>query len=291
MMREIADAPNVSSFLIRRGLDPAFAASCGVKAFGDTKIAWPLWNGQWKIRDVFTKNMTVAKMGQTDKPLPAVFGSLAHRRGERFHIHLTEGETDALALAQAMHHMSYDGMSVAVPGVHGIDHALRLIDPMINMQDIHITIYPDPDEAGNSLAQAASRFGAYVVQLPEGRDLCEFLGSLDSQHRWPALQLLRHYAASYVPYKAPQTPPKQLRQQQASDVPEGVRAYFFRIVQNLCHEEHIGYADVEKVCCPWHNDPNPSLSIDWSRCIWFCHGCGIGGGVKRWAELANRIVT
>jgi DNA primase len=33
-----------------------------------------------------------------------------------------------------------------------------------------------------------------------------------------------------------------------------------------------------KVCCPFHPDANPSLSLDLDRGMWFCHACRIGGG-------------
>ncbi len=37
--------------------------------------------------------------------------------------------------------------------------------------------------------------------------------------------------------------------------------------------------------CPFHADQHPSFSADLERCIWFCHACNHGGGVKRFAEL------
>lgn len=41
--------------------------------------------------------------------------------------------------------------------------------------------------------------------------------------------------------------------------------------------DFLGHAN--KVLCPLHNDTNPSLSIDHSKNIWYCHGCGRGGDV------------
>lgn len=294
-MRDLTSSPLIIEFLRERSLDPANASRNGVKALDDTNIAYPLWNGQWKIRNVINKSMTVVKMGNSDKPLPAVFGMIYQGISDvdqDFHIHLCEGETDALALSQLLADNNLPGMSVAVPGVNGIDHAVRLLLPMLG-RNVHITIYPDSDAAGGQLASAASKLGAYVVQLPKGQDICSFLGSLDSRHRWPALQLLRHNAATYVPFKAPESHSKSIVRTTGTNVPEGVLRYFQRIVGEEVGEGNIGYSEVEKVCCPWHADPNPSLSIDWNRCIWFCHGCGVGGGVKKWASLARerRLTT
>ena len=286
LMRKLSSSPHIVAFLEGKGLDPQFAMSCGVKAIDDVTIAYPLWNGQWKTRNVLTKGMMVVKLGIDEKPLPAVFGHMCQTKGTVFHVHLTEGETDALALSQVLRSEGLEGVAVAVPGVNGISHAVRLLTPLLGT-GVHVTIYPDGDDAGNDLASAASQLGAYVVRLPRNQDLCEFLGSMESRHRWPALQLLRHHAATYVPAKGPVSPPKSTRRASGGNVPEGVLAYFQRLVAETIGEESIGYSNVEKVCCPWHADPNPSLSIDWDRCIWFCHGCGTGGGVKKWQELAR----
>jgi hypothetical protein len=292
-MRELADTPAVLQFLEDRGLDPEHAASVGVKALDEVRIAYPLWNGQWKVRNVQTKDMAVIKMGIDDKPLPAVFGHMWQglaTANRTFHVHATEGETDALALSQVLSVNSLPGIAVAVPGVDGISHAVRLLRPMLG-ENVHITIYPDSDEAGQRLASAASELGAYVVQLPPGKDVCSYLGSLETSHRWPALQLLRHHASTYVPYNPSQRAPKRTQASYASDVPDGVRSYFQRLVGEWVGPDSIGYSNPEKVCCPWHVDPNPSLSIDWDRCVWFCHGCQKGGGVKRWQELARATTT
>jgi len=38
---------------------------------------------------------------------------------------------------------------------------------------------------------------------------------------------------------------------------------------------------------PCHEDRSPSFSADLERCIWFCHACGLGGGVRAFAELVG----
>lgn len=295
-MREIADTPKVSAFLEERGLDPEFATRCGVRAFDHDRIAWPLWNGQWKLRHVDTKDMMVAKMGIDEKPMPAVFGDLFCWRTQStpFHFHLCEGETDALAMAQVLFDNQLPGAAIAVPGVNGLHHCLRLLSPVQaqgNEGDnrTHISMYPDPDTAGETLAGAASSLGAHVIRLPVGQDLCAFLGALHRGVRWSALQLLRHHAAAYVPFATPERPRESTRAHKGTDVPPGVVSYFERLVAETCPDQYLGYSNVEKICCPWHEDPNPSLSIDWDRCIWFCHGCGTGGGVKKWQQLHHEL--
>lgn len=40
--------------------------------------------------------------------------------------------------------------------------------------------------------------------------------------------------------------------------------------------------------CPFHGpERTPSLSIDAERCIFHCFGCGVGGGVRKFAELVG----
>jgi len=41
--------------------------------------------------------------------------------------------------------------------------------------------------------------------------------------------------------------------------------------------------------CPFHNDTNPSLSINPNKNLWQCFGCGAGGDVIRFVELIDRV--
>ena len=41
------------------------------------------------------------------------------------------------------------------------------------------------------------------------------------------------------------------------------------------------------VACIFHEDRTPSLSVHLDRGIFNCHGCGVGGGIKRFAELVG----
>jgi hypothetical protein len=37
--------------------------------------------------------------------------------------------------------------------------------------------------------------------------------------------------------------------------------------------------------CPFHLEHTPSLSVELEKCVFHCFGCGLGGSVKRFAEL------
>jgi DNA primase len=41
--------------------------------------------------------------------------------------------------------------------------------------------------------------------------------------------------------------------------------------------------------CPFHDDHNPSLSINPSTNLWQCFGCGAGGDVIRFVELFDQV--
>lgn len=43
------------------------------------------------------------------------------------------------------------------------------------------------------------------------------------------------------------------------------------------------------VRCRFHEDRTASLSIDLDRGIFHCFGCGVGGGMKRFAELVGEV--
>lgn len=38
-------------------------------------------------------------------------------------------------------------------------------------------------------------------------------------------------------------------------------------------------------CCPFHEDRYPSFSANLDKAVFYCHACGKGGGVKKFAEL------
>jgi hypothetical protein len=44
------------------------------------------------------------------------------------------------------------------------------------------------------------------------------------------------------------------------------------------------------VLCAFHADHTPSLNIDLDRGLFYCHGCGVGGGAHRFAELVGERV-
>ncbi|MFH1146931.1 MAG: CHC2 zinc finger domain-containing protein [Pseudomonadota bacterium] len=41
--------------------------------------------------------------------------------------------------------------------------------------------------------------------------------------------------------------------------------------------------------CPFHNDTNPSLSVNPTKNLWQCFGCGAGGDVIRFVELFDKV--
>ena len=41
--------------------------------------------------------------------------------------------------------------------------------------------------------------------------------------------------------------------------------------------------------CPFHDDTNPSLSVNTQTNLWQCFGCGTGGDVIRFVELFDKV--
>jgi DNA primase len=41
--------------------------------------------------------------------------------------------------------------------------------------------------------------------------------------------------------------------------------------------------------CPFHDDKNPSLSINPAKNLWQCFGCGAAGDVIRFVELFDQV--
>jgi len=40
--------------------------------------------------------------------------------------------------------------------------------------------------------------------------------------------------------------------------------------------------------CPFHDDANPSLSVDWEKAVFHCFGCDAGGGLAALRRLSSR---
>ena len=43
------------------------------------------------------------------------------------------------------------------------------------------------------------------------------------------------------------------------------------------------------VCCPLHDDSQPSLQLNPAKQVWYCHPCGIGGDAIKLYMRARRI--
>jgi putative DNA primase/helicase len=37
--------------------------------------------------------------------------------------------------------------------------------------------------------------------------------------------------------------------------------------------------------CPFHDDHNPSLSLEAEKGLWYCHSCRVGGTVYKFAKM------
>lgn len=43
------------------------------------------------------------------------------------------------------------------------------------------------------------------------------------------------------------------------------------------------------VCCPAHDDADPSMSVDLNRGVWYCFSCGKGGGWVKLVQLMEGV--
>ncbi len=66
----------------------------------------------------------------------------------------------------------------------------------------------------------------------------------------------------------------------------------FDVVQYLqSHNIKKIRVNVDKIqaCCPFHDDKNPSLSINTSKLLWYCFGCGEGGHLSSFIARLDNI--
>lgn len=48
------------------------------------------------------------------------------------------------------------------------------------------------------------------------------------------------------------------------------------------------YSSEYKIVCPFHNDLNPSMAVNFDKGTFFCYGCGCTGDAFRFVELLNK---
>lgn len=59
---------------------------------------------------------------------------------------------------------------------------------------------------------------------------------------------------------------------------------------NLFSSEDRHRAGEVMICCPFHGDNNPSLSINEGKRIWNCLGCGRGGGYIKFRQEYDNVI-
>lgn len=65
-------------------------------------------------------------------------------------------------------------------------------------------------------------------------------------------------------------------------VKEDLTARFLRLLKD--HVERLTVRGSKATgLCPFHDDRSPSFSADLEKCVWFCHPCARGGGVRHFA--------
>lgn len=57
------------------------------------------------------------------------------------------------------------------------------------------------------------------------------------------------------------------------------------LIVNECDGARSTGRDKWETCCPFHADKSPSLSIDATKGVWYCHGCHVGGDAFTYVEL------
>ncbi len=65
-----------------------------------------------------------------------------------------------------------------------------------------------------------------------------------------------------------------------------LQARFLSLVQRHVHKLTIRGSRGIGLCL-FHPEERPSLSIDLEKAVFYCFGCGVGGGVKKFAELVG----
>ncbi|MCK9597795.1 MAG: CHC2 zinc finger domain-containing protein [Sphaerochaeta sp.] len=147
-----------------------------------------------------------------------------------------------------------------------------------------VLVWYDADEAGRLGAEkVATQVSRYAKQVriavcdgSFGKDVTEQLATTGMHDPMNLLKSGRYTFRSATPYVPPPPPDPRKHEEDTDSVIDVLE----RAVGQLRRNGN------EYSCkCPFHSENNASLSANRDKNVWYCHGCGAGGGVKKLKEM------
>lgn len=271
---------HVREWLLNRNIDPDLALAAGVRYNPDRnalmypRVGMDHMPMGWKIRhleDGKTYNDRAGIHAKDCEPWTVIDG------GGRT-LAITEGETDALALATNITWFPEleDARVVAAPGANIFPN--EWAGMFKDYDDIYL--FPDPDAAGEHMINKVCGLLARtkVVRLdPETGDVVDHIthnmGYLVDAVRdagpVPVTQKLRH--TNYDFKRSYDFPNSILIDEAAKDTRLRRRG-----------REYYGK-------CPLHEDSDPSFSVDPEKGVFWCHGCEQGGDIINYLRARDGL--
>lgn len=105
---------------------------------------------------------------------------------------------------------------------------------------------------------------------------------------WAADGIVLPDAAALVSIARDLDPRPRRRRREGSRLPveDARRVSILDVVARLGLGEPVGRWGEPKICCPFHNDNDPSLTLNVDEGLWYCFPCGIGGdGIDLWQRV------
>lgn len=263
--------PVLERYLNDRAIPERALGLCGA-VFSDGALRWPRYGISggpllgWKCRDLSTGRFWGDPSGirhsETD---PLRICTEVSATGAM----ICEGESDTMRLACTSLPAMYDSDVICIPGANSMP--AEWVPLLRRYERVHV--FADGDEAGKALPDRLASLvpGVRRVVLPSGHDVCSFLQGIGTEEDLRQLYLCAplHVAS-----------PSPLRRTNWEWDDAGSRDHRDKLVRIVCEDVTLHRRGSEMVgLCPFHEERSPSFSVNPTKALYRCFGCGAKGDV------------
>ncbi len=225
----------------------------------------------WKCRDLDSGRFWGHPSGVSHSATrPLILNSDAdseiHSRGAM----ICEGESDTMRLAQSSLPNTYASDVICIPGATACPSEWMPI--LRKYSSVHV--FADADTAGQQLPDRLAHLvpGVRVVRLPQSHDVCSFL----LEHTEDDLRKLYDIAPIHVPKPGPIKTVGLVWDNAGSDEH---RDKLIRVIVESGVVLRRAGGNEFKGLCPFHEERTPSFSVNSTKGLYRCFGCGAKGDV------------
>lgn len=241
-----------------------------------TRTGYPFIAG-FKYRSLKEKRMWSTPGINLSETIPLLWRASDNEK----HIILTEGESDLLSVAY--HAGDYPINVMCIPGAS----AWREEFASIFSDALCYTVLADNDEAGGELAKRVKATTLAKVRVCSPGRVYGVKDTAEAFAKGMSFSELLNIISDAETVDA------------ASVIAGGLDRKY-KTISKEYYQSSDDLIDLVERCttlrksgdslrgkCPFHDDATSSLMVNAEKQVWYCHACGIGGGVKQWVSRVS----